>query len=51
MNIRPVHTEADYKATLKEISILMESDPDLGTPEGDRLDIPADVLIAVTAAG
>ena len=41
MDIRPIHTEADYKATLKEISALMESDPDLGTPEGDRLDIRA----------
>jgi HTH-type transcriptional regulator/antitoxin HigA len=39
MNIRPVHTKADYKAALKEISALMESDPALGTPEGDRLDI------------
>ena len=39
MDIRPIHTEADYKATLREISVLMESDPDPGTPEGDRLDI------------
>lgn len=39
MDIRPIHTEADYKATLKEISALMEFDPDPGTPEGDRLDI------------
>lgn len=39
MNIRPIRTEADYKATLKEISALMESDPELGTFEGDRLDI------------
>jgi HTH-type transcriptional regulator/antitoxin HigA len=39
MDIRPIHTEADYKAALKDISALMESDPDLGTPEGDRLDI------------
>ncbi len=39
MDIRPVHTEADYKAALKEISALMESDPELGTPEGDRLDV------------
>ena len=37
MDIRPIHTEADYKATLKEISALMESDPDLGTPEVDIL--------------
>lgn len=36
MDIRPIHTEADYKATLKEISTLMESDPELGTSGGDR---------------
>lgn len=46
MDIRPIHTEADYKATLKEISALMESDPDLGTPEGDRLDILATLVQA-----
>lgn len=39
MEIRPIRTKADYKATLKEISALMESDPALGTPKGDRLDI------------
>jgi|YelNatPaOPRAMG01_1025707.scaffolds.fasta_scaffold34516_3 HTH-type transcriptional regulator/antitoxin HigA len=39
MDIRPIRTEADYKDTLKEISALMESDPDPGTPEGERLDI------------
>lgn len=49
MDIRPIHTEADYKATLKEISDLMESDPDLGTPEGDRLDILATLVQACEA--
>jgi HTH-type transcriptional regulator/antitoxin HigA len=39
MNIRPVHTEADYNATLKQISKLMVADPALGTPDGDRLDV------------
>jgi HTH-type transcriptional regulator/antitoxin HigA len=39
MNIRPVHTEADYNATLKQISKLMAADPALGTPDGDRLDV------------
>jgi len=34
MEIQPIQTEADYKATLKEVSKLMESDPKLGTPEG-----------------
>ena len=49
MDIRPIHTETDYKATLKEISALMESDPDLGTPEGDRLDILATLVQAYEA--
>ncbi len=39
MDIHPIHTEADYRSTLKEVSALMESDPERGTPEGDRLDI------------
>ena len=38
MDIRPIHDEKAYKAALKEISKLMETDPELGTPEGDRLD-------------
>lgn len=44
MNIRPIRTKADYKATLKEISALMESDPEPGTPQGDRLDILATLV-------
>lgn len=39
MNIRPIRTEADYRATLKEISQLVECDPEIGTPDGDRLDV------------
>ena len=49
MDIRPIHTEADYKATLKEIAALMDSDPELGTPEGDRLDILATLVQAYEA--
>ena len=49
MDIRPIHTEADYKATLKEISVLMERDPDSGTPEGDRLDILVTLVRAFEA--
>jgi HTH-type transcriptional regulator / antitoxin HigA len=44
MRIRPVHTESDHKAALKEISRLMESDPEPGTPDGDRLDILATLV-------
>jgi HTH-type transcriptional regulator/antitoxin HigA len=39
MEIKPVRTNKDYKAALKEIDVLMASDPALGTPNGDRLDI------------
>jgi len=49
MDIRPIHTEADYKSALKEISALMDSDPDPGTPEGDRLDILATLVQAYEA--
>jgi HTH-type transcriptional regulator/antitoxin HigA len=37
MEIKPIHTEMDYQAALHEIEKLMDSN--LGTPEGDRLDI------------
>ena len=44
MDIRPIRTEADHKAALKEISRLMEHDPDIGTPEGDRLEVLATLV-------
>ena len=37
MTIRPIRTDADYQAALKEIDALLESAP--GTPGADRLDI------------
>jgi len=39
MDIQPIHTQADYKAALKEISQLIDLDPQRFTPEGDRLNI------------
>ena len=39
MNIKPIRTAKDHKAALAEISKLMETDPDIGTPKGDRLDV------------
>ena len=41
MDIHPIRTEADHRAALRQISALMETDPEPGTPEGDRLDILA----------
>ncbi|KAK51001.1 toxin-antitoxin system, antitoxin component, Xre domain protein [Bordetella bronchiseptica CA90 BB1334] len=49
MEIHPVRTEADYKSALKEISRLVESDPELGTPDGDRLDMLATLVQAYEA--
>jgi HTH-type transcriptional regulator/antitoxin HigA len=37
MEIKPIRSEADYQAALKEIEKLLESQP--GTPEGDRMDV------------
>jgi HTH-type transcriptional regulator/antitoxin HigA len=39
MDIKPIRTQSDYKAALKEVALLMEDDPELGSPEGDRLDV------------
>ncbi|HUC71255.1 MAG TPA: helix-turn-helix domain-containing protein [Stellaceae bacterium] len=37
MDIRPIRSEADYRAALTEVERLWTADP--GTPEGDRVDI------------
>ncbi|NIR51130.1 transcriptional regulator [candidate division KSB1 bacterium] len=37
MNVRAIKTDADYRATLREIEQLFDAAP--GTPEGDRLQV------------
>lgn len=37
MDIRPIKTEEDYRATLREVESLMRAEP--GSPEGERLDV------------
>jgi HTH-type transcriptional regulator/antitoxin HigA len=37
MEVKPIRTEEDYRATLQEIESLMSAEP--GTPEGERLDV------------
>ena len=49
MEIRPIRTDADNEAALAEISKLMKSDPELGTPDGDRLDVLATLVQAFEA--
>ena len=49
MDIRPIRTDADYQATLREVAALVDTDPDPGTPEGDLLDILATLVQAYEA--
>ena len=37
MDIKPIRTEADYRASLREVESLMRAAPD--SPEGERLDV------------
>ncbi|RYF39046.1 MAG: transcriptional regulator [Cytophagaceae bacterium] len=39
MFVQPIRSDADYRAALANVSALMDLDPDLGTPEGDQLDV------------
>lgn len=39
MEIRPIHTDADYKAALREASAYFDNEPEPGTPDGDRFEI------------
>ena len=44
MNIKPIHSEADYIESLTRIEALMDAKP--GAPEGDELDILATLVEA-----
>lgn len=44
MDIRPIRTQGDYEAALREIESLMAAQPD--SPEGDRLDVLATLVEA-----
>lgn len=39
MNIRPIRNEQDYKAALKEVSLLFENSPEPNTPEGEQFEV------------
>jgi HTH-type transcriptional regulator / antitoxin HigA len=49
MNITPIRTDQDYRAALREVSRLVELDPEPGTEEGDRLDVLATLVEAYEA--
>ncbi|HSV46336.1 MAG TPA: transcriptional regulator [Ramlibacter sp.] len=39
MDIRPIHTESDYRAALKQASAYFDAEPDPGTPQADHFEI------------
>lgn len=39
MEIRPIHTEADYQATMREVSAFFNHEPEPNSPDGDRFEI------------
>lgn len=41
-----IRTESEYQAVLREVALLMESDPTIGTPDADRLDALAALIEA-----
>lgn len=47
MDIKPIRTDADYQAALKEIESLMMAEPD--SPEGEKLDVLVTLIEAYEA--
>lgn len=39
MTVQPIHTQADYKTALREVSALIDIDPTIGTADADRLEV------------
>ena len=44
MDIRPLHSEADYDAALEKIAEFFEEEPKPGTPKADQFDLLALVI-------
>ena len=49
MEIKAIRTEQDYLAALREVSALIDFDPSLDTPEGERLDVLGTLVQAYEA--
>ena len=47
MEIRPIKTDADYRAVLQEIEMLMMAEPD--SPQGEKLDVLVTLIEAYEA--
>lgn len=44
MNIKPIRTAEDYARALAEVSRLVDLDPEVGSAEGDALDVLATLV-------
>lgn len=46
MDVRPIRTEDDYRWALAEISGYFDDQPEPGSPDGDRFDVLATLIVA-----
>ncbi|MFC5499197.1 type II toxin-antitoxin system HigA family antitoxin [Caenimonas terrae] len=49
MNIRPIRSEADYRAALQQVSAYVDQEPEPGSEDGDRFEILAALVEAYEA--
>ena len=49
MEVRAIRTDADYRAALREVSALIDLDPDRESPEGERLEVIGTLVQAYEA--
>ena len=49
MEVRAIRTDADYRAALREVSALIDLDPDRESPEGERLEVVGTLVQAYEA--
>lgn len=49
MNIKPIHTQQDYKEALKLASAYFENEPEPNTAEGDRFEVLLTLIEAYEA--
>lgn len=49
MDIHPIHTDADYQAALREVAPYFETEPETGSPDGDRFEVMLTLIEAYEA--
>ena len=49
MDIRPIRTDADYQAALREVAPCFETEPETGSPDGDRFEVMLTLIEAYEA--